>query len=230
MHAKPGQGDALFELAIGILLLMPNAALSELHPAQCRQPRPGEYGRGSPACGNRLDQPPGTAALRPAHTHLDAQRRILRHLGPDTPPRRASRFFADLRLIAAFLNVVPSEQWPAIDIAVHDAVAGALSDYLAPPQSTLDRAPLDVVSTATMLTAATTILDESDRQTQLFHLAYTTAHPNRLRALEKIWARLSAQSSPALQNTLISALKARYASLGLNGWLDEMLARVMPHR
>lgn len=197
---------------LGMLLLIPGASISDMHPAQCRLPRPGEHGRGSTPCGARLDDA-GTATIRPGQRHLDIQRKILDHLGPDTTPAQARRFFTDLRLIAALLNRVPFERWSAIDPAVHQAIAGTIAAYVAKPAG-LDTPPLDVVSTATLLSAATTILEQPERQAELLNLAYSSTRGPGLRSLEKVWARHAPHATPDVQKNLVAAITTRWARYG----------------
>ncbi|HEV2345151.1 MAG TPA: TniQ family protein [Actinocrinis sp.] len=188
---------------LGAPLLIPNASISGLHPAQCRLPRRGQYGHGSQPCGSRLDRLPDSVAIRPGRNHLEAQQRILHHLRAESDPSDATRYFADIALVTTFLNVLPSNRWDEIGTVVGAAIADTITRYEPPYRSTFDRPPRDVLSTATMLTAVTTILNSTDQQAELARLAYQSAgHPLRLRALKKIWIRYARTCSPTLNTSL----------------------------
>lgn len=197
-------------LRLGISPLIPSADISGLHPVQCRMPRPGEHGRGSSPCGNRLDRIPGAAAVRPSSSHLYAQQQILDYLGPHRLPDRAAMFFADLRLIAAQLNFLRPGRWSAIDPAVRAAITDTIGSCVTQSYPTLDNPPRDVISVATILTAAVTILSSPERLARTLQLACETAgHPLRLRALERISVRYAHECTPALIDRLRRATVTR---------------------
>lgn len=185
--------------------LIPITAASGLHPAQCRHPRPHQHGRNSKPCGNRLDHSLDDITPRPSPAHLDAQQRILRHLDPDNDPRHARRFFADLRLVAASLNVLPAAHWAEIGAETHEAIAETISRYTEPAHTTTDRAPRDVISTAMTLATAVAIRDSAVCQERLRWLLFQTIPVEqryRLRALEKIGTRYADTCTPELYATL----------------------------
>lgn len=202
---------------LGQPLLIPSVAVSGLHPAQCRQPRPQQHGRASQPCGNRLDQLSTTVTTPPGSAYPDAQRQILEHLQPDTDPERARRFFIDLRLVAAGLNLLAAEHWAAVSAEVHDAVKDTIGRYEQPARTTVDRAPSDVASTATTLTAALVTLESAERQTQLAHLLYETTPTQqhyRLWALAKNWRSHATTCTPEVLDALRRGAATYYIDRG----------------
>lgn len=88
---------------------------------------------------------------------------------------------------------------------VQDAVKDTIGRYGQPARTPIDRAPTDVASTATTLTATVVILESAGRQAQLAQLLYEstpTQHHYRLWALAKIWRRHATNCTPQLLTAL----------------------------
>lgn len=144
---------------------------SSLHPAQCRQPRPGPAirGRKKQSCGQRLDQPhvpgPESAPLPPGALAL--QRRMLAMLEPGHPAEDAAAYFTDLRVVTAILSIT----WPCSRNLAEPAAQALISQHAgelsAGTRQVIDRPPGQPLATAGLLTTAAAVLDDPERQAAL---------------------------------------------------------------
>lgn len=91
--------------------------------------------------------------------HLAAQGQILTHLAPETDPLQAQRFFSDLQLLTALMNLVTVKRWGGIGTRLHKAAVKAL---YAGPTRFVDRPPRDVRSAAAQFTTAVMIIDSEE--------------------------------------------------------------------
>ena len=219
-------------MQLGSPLLMPGTAISGLHPAQCRQPRPQQYGRGSLPCGIRLDRAHDADEPRPSRNYLQAQKRIVEHLEPATDSRKATLYFADLRLVAIFLSHVRPELWRETGLGVHHAVAKDAAAYFrVSKHAAIAGPPYDLMATAVLLTAASQILQSADQQSELASLVYeTVVSGHRLRYLETVWTTYAGSCSPELREALVAASRPFWKRYGREyaQWLNAMLATTQP--
>ena len=219
-------------MQLGSPMLMPGTSLSGLHPAQCRQSRPQQYGRGSLPCGIRLDCAHDTDQPRPSRNYLQAQKQIVQHLEPATDSRKATLFFADLRLVAILLSHVRPALWRETGLGVHHAVAKDAAAYFGVAKhAAIDGPPHDLMATAVLLTAASQILDSAEQQAELASLVYETVlSGHRLRYLETIWTTYAGSCSPELREALVGASRPYWTRYGREyaQWLNAMLATTQP--
>lgn len=145
---------------------LPMPAHSGLHPAQCRNPTTG-LTSDRLLCGTRLDdisahtpQP----AVTPPFTRL--QNQIDDLLSPRADPTQASRYFTDLRVMAAVLQATwplgkdfaPAELSDALDLHVDQLRRrqGARGDHVG--RVRWDAPPRSATASATLLAGADTLL------------------------------------------------------------------------
>jgi hypothetical protein len=114
--------------------MLPLAARSGLHSAQCRNPMPapGTRARIRP-CGTRLDTAPATVRHEPAAALLDLQQRLLAHLagGPATTRdldrlNTPQRYIVDLRILCCLITA----SWPAAGDLVDPPARALLDDHV----------------------------------------------------------------------------------------------------
>lgn len=183
--------------------LIASGAARALHPAQCRQPQAGQYGRGSVACGRRLDKDDeldGRTQLTPAHR--DTQRRILDCFDPRTPAEDSARFLTELRMVTSLLAAV----WPATEHLVVPADRQAITESKARPASNnrVDKPPSTSIEAAAIFAAAATVLDDPERLADLANCL----RANRIkRPTTESWTKTITRNAPACSPTIRAAME-----------------------
>jgi hypothetical protein len=150
-------------------LLISQVSDSGLHPAQCRQPRPGAArGRKKQPCGQRLDDQhcvpqPEPAQLVPGALAL--QERILTMLDSGYPARDAAAYFSDLRVI----TTMPCITWPASRDFTGTSAQALISQH-AGESGARTRPPRHPPAAAGLLTAAASVIEDPDQQAALVQI------------------------------------------------------------
>jgi hypothetical protein len=160
-----------------VLISLPSD--SSLHPAQCRQPRPGTGSRGRRRhpCGQRLDQHrvPGPDPARLAPEALAFQERVLAMLGPGHPAGEAAAYFTDLRVATMMICLA----WPAsrdfTGPAEQALISGHVSELGAGTRPAIDRPPRHPLAAAGLLTTAAAVIDDPERQAALARMLRAAA-------------------------------------------------------
>jgi hypothetical protein len=181
---------------------------SSLHPAQCRQPRPGPAirGRKRQSCGQRLDQRhvPGPEPARLPPEALALQRRLFAMLEPGHPAEDAAAYFTDLRVVTAMLCIT----WPDSRNLAEPAAQALISQHAgelgAGTRQVIDRPPRQPLAAAGLLTAAAAVLDDPERQTAL---ARSLRSPRDGRPSRTPWARVFDRHSLACSQQLRDAFE-----------------------
>jgi hypothetical protein len=186
-------------------LLISQASDSSMHPAQCRQPRPGPATRGRKrqSCGQRL----GQAVTEPGDIMPEAlalQRRMLAMLDHGHPERDAAAYFTDLRVTAAMLCIT----WPRSRIlaepAAHDLISRHVGEQSTGTRQALDRPPAHPLAAAALLTAAAAAVDDPERQAVLSRLQLKSQDGRPSRAP---WTRVFDRHSPTCSQQLRDAFE-----------------------
>jgi hypothetical protein len=208
--------------------LLPQMAISDLHPAQCRATvRDPTTRHGRLTCGAELNsapEQPAAGPVKPLGRLLELQDRILDLLHPNGPAIThclghqvaATSYLTDLRITAGLI----SASWPvALDVTDHPPLVSALDSYLRqrhhdiaerrrhksrPPESTLhDQPPLRADACAALLALADHLITQVDPDTGGQAVAVLAAQAS----LGPAWARRvttfdTHRASPALTSAL----------------------------
>jgi hypothetical protein len=180
--------------------LVANPNVGALHPTQCRQSNPDVLGQGSPLCGASLLQLPEAETPGPTVAQLETQRRILTCLGPEITPEAAGTFFTDLRLIITLLRT----GWPNDQQLIDSGTRELVGEYfrLCAEHNVYDQPPGDAATTAALLSAANTVLDDRARQEELVRCIRETrvGRPSR-EPWVTVLARHASSCSPQVRET-----------------------------
>ncbi|MGA5704554.1 TniQ family protein [Peterkaempfera bronchialis] len=146
-----------------------------LHPAQCRQRRPGfnhTPRTRDNVCEGRLDRVPTQATDRPSPELIAFQEKILWMLAPQRSAVTSSQYFTELQLVAALVIIT----WPQVRPDTPTAATEAADRYIAenhgPDEKHYSNAlPTDARASAAFLHAADSILTAEDLRTAILPLA-----------------------------------------------------------